>query len=54
MKASELHTEILELDRTKLVASREIDSKYDTFSHAARLAVLDVQLTLDFEPRESP
>jgi hypothetical protein len=51
MKASELHTEILELARAKLVASREIDSRYDTFSRAARLAVLDVQLSLDFEPR---
>ena len=51
MKASELRTEILELARAKLVASREIDSSYDTFSRAARLAVLDVQLSLDFEPR---
>ena len=51
MKASELLTEILELARAKLVASREIDSSYDTFSRAARLAVLDVQLSLDFEPR---
>jgi len=51
MKAYELHTEILELARAKLVSSREIDSSYDTFSRAARLAVLDVQLSLDFEPR---
>ena len=51
MKAPELYKEILELARAKLVASREIDSSYDTFSRAARLAVLDVQLSLDFEPR---
>src|SRR6266511_4219550 len=51
MEASELFTEIMELARAKLVASRYIDSTYDTFSHAARLAVLDVQLSLDFEPR---
>lgn len=51
MKASELHTGILELARAKLVASREIDSSYDTFSRAAKLAVLDLQLSLDFEPR---
>jgi len=41
----------LELARAKLVASREIDNRYDTFSRAARLAVLDIQLSLDFEPR---
>lgn len=51
MKASELRTGIMELARAKLVASRDIDSRYDTFSPAARLAVLDVQLSLDFEPR---
>ena len=43
--------EILELARAKLVSSREIDNRYDTFSHVARLAVLDIQLSLDFEPR---
>jgi len=32
MKASELHTEILELAHAKLVTSREIDSKYNTFT----------------------
>jgi hypothetical protein len=47
----QLHTEILELARAKLVASREIDSTSNTFTLAARLAVLDVQLSLDFEPR---
>jgi len=41
----------MELARAKLVASRDIHSRYDTFSPAARLAVLDVQLSLDFEPR---
>ena len=53
MNASELHKSTLELARAKLVASRDIDpnSRYDTFSRAARLAVLDVQLSLDFEPR---
>lgn len=51
MEASGLCTEILELARAKLVASREIDSSYDAFSRAARLAVLDAQLSLDFEPR---
>ncbi|KAF8232150.1 hypothetical protein L208DRAFT_27950 [Tricholoma matsutake] len=50
-KASELYTQILELARAKLVASRDIDSSYDTFSRAARMAVLDIQLSLDFEPR---
>ncbi len=38
----------LSLARPKLVASCEIDSTYDTLS---RLAVLDVQLSLDFGPR---
>jgi len=51
MKAPELHAGILELARAKLVASCEIDAGYDTLSRAARLAVLDVQLSLDFEPR---
>ena len=51
MKASELRTGIMELARAKLVASRDIDSSYDAFLPAARLAVLDVQLSLDFEPR---
>ncbi len=51
MKAPELETGILELARAKLVASRDIDSTYNTLSRAARLAVLDVQLSLDFEPR---
>ena len=37
--------------RGKLVASQEIDSDYDTFSPASRLAVIDVQLSLDYEPR---
>ena len=51
MNASDLCTEILELARAKLVASHDIDSSYKTFSGAAKLAVLDVQLSLDFEPR---
>jgi hypothetical protein len=51
LRAPELYAEILELARAKLVASRKIDSDLDTFSRAARLAVLDVQLSLDFEPR---
>lgn len=51
LEASQLHTEILALARAKLVASREINNRYDTFSPAARLAVLDSQLSLDFEPR---
>ncbi len=51
MKAFELLTETLEMARAKLVASREIDFSYDTFSRAARLAVLDIQLSLDFELR---
>ena len=51
MKASELRTGIMELARAKLVASRDIDSNYDAFLPAARLAVLDIQLSLDFEPR---
>src|SRR5258706_10401981 len=51
LKKSKLETSILELARAKLVASREIDSAYSTISSAARLAVLDVQLSLDFEPR---
>ena len=51
MDASDLCTEILELARAKLVASRNIDSSFYSFSRAAKLAVLDVQLSLDFEPR---
>ena len=51
LEASELYAGILELARAKLVASHEINSSYDTFSVSARLAVLDVQLSLDFEPR---
>jgi len=51
MKAPELHAGILELAWAKLVASREIDAGYDTLSRTARLTVLDVQLSLDFEPR---
>jgi len=50
MKASELHAGILELAHTKLVASHDIDTNYDTHSLTARLAVLDIQLSLDFEP----
>ena len=51
MASPQLHTEILDLARAKLVASREINSTLNKFTHAARLAVLDVQLSLDFEPR---
>src|SRR5258708_30992891 len=51
LKKSELETSILALARAKLVASRVIDSAYSTISSAAKLAVLDVQLSLDFEPR---
>ncbi|KAF8218993.1 hypothetical protein L208DRAFT_1523899 [Tricholoma matsutake] len=52
MKASELHTQILELACANftLVASHNINSSYNTFSHAAWMAVLDIQLSLDFEP----
>jgi len=39
---------MLDLARAKLVDSREINSTLNNFS---RLAVLDVQLSLDFEPR---
>jgi hypothetical protein len=51
MNAPELYTEVMELARAKLVASRAIDSSYDTFPRVARMAVLDVQLSLDYEPR---
>ena len=51
MEAPQLFTEILEMARAKLVASRDIYSSYHTFSRTARLAVLDVQLSLDYEPR---
>jgi len=51
VKAPELYTEVLELARAKLVASSEINSSSSTFSRAAKLAVLDIQLSLDFEPR---
>ena len=51
LQAPGLEAGLLELARAKLVASREIDSPHDRFSHAARLAILDVQLSLDFEPR---
>jgi len=51
MNAPEMHTEVMELVRAKLVASRAIDSSYDTFPRVARMAVLDVQLSLDYEPR---
>ena len=51
MNAPEMHTEVMELARAKLVASRAIDSSYDTFPRIARMAVLDVQLSLDYEPR---
>ncbi|KAF8233182.1 hypothetical protein L208DRAFT_901969, partial [Tricholoma matsutake] len=51
MNASVLHTGLIELARAKLVASRNIDFSYDTFLPAAKLAVLDIQLSLDFEPR---
>jgi hypothetical protein len=47
----EYRREILELACAKLIASRDINSGYDTFSRAAWMAVLDVQLSLDFEPR---
>jgi hypothetical protein len=51
MNAPEMHTEVMELARAKLVASRAIDSSYDTLPRVARMAVLDVQLSLDYEPR---
>jgi hypothetical protein len=51
MNAPEIHTEVMELARAKLVASRAIDSSYDTLPRVARMAVLDVQLSLDYEPR---
>ena len=51
MKASELHTSTLNLARAKLVACEFERVSYDGFQRAARLAVLDVQLSLDFEPR---
>jgi hypothetical protein len=47
----DLSQQALELARAKLVASPYIHSDYDHFSRAARMAVLDVQLSLDFEPR---
>ena len=50
MNAPEMHTEVIELARAKLVASHAIDSSYDTFPCVAHMAVLDVQLSLDYEP----
>lgn len=49
--APQLHADILELARAKLVASRYIDAKLNDISRTAKLAVMDLQLSLDFEPR---
>jgi hypothetical protein len=49
--ASELESQVLELAQAKLVAMRDFDSSHDDDKCMARMAVLDVQLSLDYEPR---
>jgi hypothetical protein len=45
-----MHTKVMELASAKIVASHAIDSSYDTFPRVACMAVLNVQLSLDYEP----
>ena len=42
---------IFDLAREKLTCTRNIDGPYDSFSAEAKLAVIDVRLMLDYEPR---
>jgi len=51
VSAPELYNGVMELARAKLVASRDIDGPLDKVSDTRRMAVLDVQLSLDYEPR---
>jgi hypothetical protein len=45
------HESLLELARAKLIGSHKIDASYTDFPTIVRMAVLDVQLSLDYEPR---
>jgi hypothetical protein len=51
IRASELEDQVIDLAQAKLVAMRDFDSSHDDDKRMARMAVLDVQLSLDYEPR---
>jgi hypothetical protein len=51
LRASDLESQVMDLAQAKLVAMRDFDSSHDDDKRMARMAVLDVQLSLGYEPR---
>ncbi|KAN0074451.1 hypothetical protein V8E55_011863 [Tylopilus felleus] len=50
-ETEELLEDMMKLAREKLLCSNDIDARPSIHSHMARIAILDVLITIDYEPR---